>query len=121
MSGVPAAFGEPVVLIRRTVTGRNAGGDDVYTDVETIIDGCIISPRSSTGATALTTDTHARDAVTVGLTVYMPPGTDVDSVDRVRARGHLYEVTAGSEPGIWRSPLTGWYPGVEIALTRTTG
>lgn len=118
---VPAPFGETVTLIRREVTGQNAGGDDVYTDVETDVDGAIISPRSSTGSVTLSTDTQSRDAVTVGLTVYLPPGTDVEAVDRARVRGHLYEVEAGSEPGIWRSPLTGWYPGVEIALTRTTG
>lgn len=118
---VPAPFGETVVLIRREVTGQNAGGDDVYGDVETPVAGAIISPRSSTGVVSINTDLASRDSVTVGLTVYLPPGTNVEAVDRARVRDRLYEVEAGSEPGIWRSPLTGWFPGVEIALTRTTG
>ncbi|MFI5833211.1 hypothetical protein ACIA5A_05990 [Micromonospora sp. NPDC051300] len=55
-------------------------------------------------------------AVIAGLTGYGPPTADVQPTDRMEVRGQVYEVVG--EVGLWRSPLTGWAPGVEVALRR---
>lgn len=62
------------------------------------------------------TATAGSQGVIVGLTGYGPPGADVLPTDRVEVRGEVYEVVG--EVGEWRSPLTGWEPGVEVALRR---
>lgn len=109
--------GETVVLIGRTVTGRDSDGNDVYTDTETTLTNCPAWPRTSSELV------QGQDLVIIGLNVLCPPGTNARAVDRARIdagpNAGTYEVDG--EPGAWSSPLTGWTPGVQVALTRVTG
>jgi hypothetical protein len=104
--------GETVVRIRLTPGGRDPFGDPIG-DVETRTDitGCGIAPRQAGEQIG-----QGRIAATSGVTVYVPPGADVLPSDRIEVRGAVYEVEG--EPGDWRSPFTGWEPGMEIHLTR---
>lgn len=61
----------------------------------------------------------ARNAVTSGFTVGLPAGTDVTARDRLRVRGVVYRVLG--EPADWRSPFTGWAPGIVVQVARTEG
>lgn len=81
--------------------------------------GVGIAPRSSTEP-----NQDARTAVIVGLTVYLPAGTVVSASDRVRIDTGYYAgrtFMVDGEPGAWRSPFTGWAPGLEVALKAVTG
>ena len=60
-----------------------------------------------------------RSGTVVGLTLYLPPGTDIDAADRVIVRGDTYEVDG--DAGDWRSPFTGWRPGIEVAIKKADG
>ena len=104
------AYGETVTRIRQQ--GRDQYGDPVGEPVPDVdIAGCGVAPRQAGEEIG-----QGRVAVTSGLTLYMPPGTDVLPSDRFEVRGVVYEVDG--EPGDWRSPFTGWRPGMEVQLTR---
>lgn len=60
-----------------------------------------------------------REAVIVGLTVYLPADTPIDAVDHMRIRGLEYEVIG--EPGLWSSPYSGVDRGIQVALERYEG
>ena len=104
--------GETVTLVARAVTGQDGDGNDVYgetlTDVIGGFDPAIGFERVG-----------GMDQVSTQPQVYLPPGTVVDSVDAVVVRGLRYEVDGTTND--WRSPFTGWAPGVVIPLKRVTG
>ncbi|GAA0632186.1 hypothetical protein GCM10010174_61490 [Kutzneria viridogrisea] len=78
------------------------------------VEGCGFAPRTATE------DVDRRDTVITGLTLYAPAGADIRPTDRiVRVDGTVWEIAG--EPGDWWTPLTGWHPGLEIAVTRVTG
>jgi hypothetical protein len=86
------------------------------------------SESSSSGVTpwpgAFFAPRYANDDVTnhgarvvVGLTVYgPPPPVALDSADQLVIDGVTYDIQG--HPGDWKSPFTGWHPGVEVAVKR---
>jgi hypothetical protein len=108
-------IGETVTLIRRTRTGTDADGNDVWTDTPVVVPRCAVWPR-----TAVETLAGGRqDTSIVGLSLLAPPGTVIAVTDRITARGLTWEVDG--EPGVWDSALTGSRAGVEVALRRVSG
>jgi hypothetical protein len=112
-------YPETVTVVR--VTTDNFG--DTTTGTTFDVPGCIIYPRVAKAATNVNRGgnetTVAEDIVTFGLSVLMPPGTDVLATDRVVARGTTYEVDGN--PTNWSSPLSNFQPGCEVLLKRVTG
>lgn len=106
-------FGETVTLVRRTQTGVDALGNDVYGTTEVAITNVAVAPRTDSE------DIQGRDQVVVGLTLHLPAGTVVDAVDRFIVRGNTYEVEG--QPEALQSPFTGWNPALPVAVTRVTG
>jgi len=86
------------------------------------IDGCSVWPNTVTEKV-----TSARGAVTLdgqftvlaGLTVFVPPGSDIIPRDQLRVRGIVYQVNG--EPSVWNSPSTGRRAGIEVQLKSATG
>jgi hypothetical protein len=105
--------GETVTRLRATAT------TDPYSDEpddlswtspsSLVIPGCGFDPGGSTE-----TNDARRDAVTTQPTVYAPPDADIGPADRLSVRGVTYEVDG--RPGLWRSPFTGWEPGLVVPL-----
>lgn len=106
---------ETVTVLRAAATTdryQNTVAD--WTDpVRTDVAGCMVAPRSSSE------DNDGRTAMIVGLTVYLPAGTDLQPADRLEVRGVVYEVDG--EPGDWRNPYTDTRAGLEVAVQRVTG
>ena len=103
-------YGETVTVNRQT---ENAYGDwSVALTFD--VDGCAIWP--TTGATTVA---GGMDVVVFGLTVLLPPGTDVLATDVIQARGNQYNVIG--EPNLFQSPLTGTQSGIEVQLKARTG
>lgn len=109
--------GETVaVLTAGTVSDPYSGEDSASWDTPTEVNvlGVGVEPRPSDEPVQ-----DARNAVTSGFTLYMPAGTVIGSANRIRVRGEVYDVLG--EPAVWRSPFTGWEPGVIVQVARTDG
>lgn len=111
--------GETVVILRGTTVDdpySNEPGTslDWRSPARNPIEGCAIEPRYSNER-----ESTYSDPIIVGLRVFMPPGTDVTSRDRLEVRGEVYEVEG--IPFDWRNPFTGWAPGVEVNIKRLEG
>lgn len=78
------------------------------------IEGCAFNPGGSTEPTQ-----EGRNAVITRPEVYAPADADVLAGDRLVVRGLTYDVEG--DPADWRSPFTGWQPGLVIALERVSG
>ena len=104
-----------IVIRHASPGGRDAHGDPVpgtATDVE--IAGAFVAPRESVDVNDV-----ARVGVVVGLTLYLPYGTDIDHGDQVLVDDELYEVDG--DAGDWLQPMTGWQAGTTVALKRAAG
>lgn len=104
---------ETFTILSRTVSGRDADGNDVYTSTETETRGAF-APSGSTElvqgqATVLTHDT-----------LYLDSGQPVPGPhDQVRVHGTVRDVDG--KPGVYVSPFTGWSPGSVVRLLEVTG
>lgn len=112
------AHGEAVTRLR----GTPKVGD--YSSEETDLDwtlpdvleipGCGFNPGQSSEPVQ-----DARNSVVTQPEVYAPAGTDVLAGDRLVVRGVTYDVDG--TPADWRSPFTGWAPGLVVALKGVEG
>lgn len=107
------AYGETITLHSRAVTGQDSRGNDVYGEADTDVADCWFDPGTSGELL------QGQDLVTTQPRVGVPAGTPVTAVDAVTVRGVRYDV-AGT-PDDWRSPYTGWNPGIVIDLKAVTG
>lgn len=107
--------GETVTILRAGAPSSDRYGNTIPGgDVRLEIAGCAVAPRLQGDATE-----GGRQGVIVGTTVYFPPGTDVQSTDRLEVRGETH--TIDGDPGRWVSPFTGTEAGVEVATRRVEG
>lgn len=110
--------GETVTRLRAAIV------TDPYSDEESAedwasptsldIEGCAFNPGQSSEPLQ-----QARNAVITRPEVYAPPGADILSGDRLVVRGDTYEVQG--RPQDWRSPFTGWEPGLVVPLELVEG
>jgi hypothetical protein len=107
------AYGETAVIVRAPLVDGPYGNQGRDWDAASRTDspGWGFAPRGGDEQ-----QDPGVPAVIVGLTGYGPPSADVLPTDRMEIRGEVYEVVG--EVGEWRSPFTGWEPGVEVALRR---
>ena len=107
------AFGETVALVRRVRSGRDAYGDDVFTEDTATLTNVPAWPTSSRE--------NDQGAATVYdlVTVFLPPDTDVTSIDAVLVFGGRYEIQGRPERFV--SPFDGFNPGLPVSLERVTG
>jgi head-tail adaptor len=87
--------------------------DDWSTTTE-VTEYAAVEPRPSTEPVQ-----DARNAVTSGFTLYLPADSTVTARKKVGVRGKVYDVLG--EPSLWRSPFTGWEPGVVVQCEQTEG
>lgn len=109
-------YGEDVgILSPGTTTDPYSGEptDDWSTTTE-VTERAAVEPRPSTEPVQ-----DARNAVTSGFTLYLPADSTVTARKKVGVRGKVYDVLG--EPALWRSPFTGWEPGVVVQVGRVEG
>ena len=106
------SFGRSVSLVRRSKSGTDAYGNDVFATTSTVVAGAF-APGGSTE------QVQGQNVVITQPTLYLPPGTDVSAVDAIDIDGDRFEVDG--TPTDWVNPFTGWNPGVEVRLKRVTG
>lgn len=108
-------IGETIVRLRQATT-KDAYGNTVPTGEpdRAEIYGAGFDPGGS-----IALREGGRDGTTATPTLYLPPGADITSRDRVEVRGLTYEVNG--EIADWRNPLTGAAPGLVVPLRRVEG
>lgn len=107
-------FTVPITVVTRTVSSRDAYGNDVSTTSTVVVDG-VFAPGGSVERLA------GGDTVTTQPTVYLPSPAP-KAVDAVTVAGVTYEVDG--QPQTWPAhPFTGWVPDlpVVVPLRRVTG
>jgi hypothetical protein len=103
--------GETVTILHPAASGTDEyGGAATTTWTAEDVPNCGVEPRFSTE------DNVNQSTVAVGLTVFLPPDALVETTARLIVRDVEYEVIG--EPADWRSPFTGWRPGLSVALER---
>lgn len=117
--GLVFPAGETVTVVTAGVVADPYSGESVESwadaDVSSVeVAGVGVEPRPSGEPVQ-----DARNAVTSGFTLYMPADVTVAARNRVAVRGVVYSVLG--EPAVWRSPFTGWAPGVVVQVERTEG
>ena len=111
-------YGETVTRLRGAAvsdpySGESTGTD--WSDPDSLdIDRCAVALGSSDDPNLV-----ARDAVVSDFTVYAPPGSDILASDRLVIRGLTCEVVG--RPFDWRSPFTGWQPGLAVKANVVEG
>lgn len=112
------AHGETVTVLTAAADVDPYSGESVASwDLpagEVEVPGVGVEPRPSQEPVR-----EARNAVTSGFTLYFPAGTEITPQNRVVVRGGTYEVLG--EAAVWRSPFTGWAPGVVVQVERVDG
>lgn len=104
--------GEPITVTSRTQTGSDEYGDPIYMVTTVTVTG-VLAPAIGAETTS------GQDQVITQPTAFLPAGTVVDSLSKLTIRGVDYEVDGTPED--WRSPFTGWQPGIVVPLKRVTG
>lgn len=108
-------FGEPVIFEASVLGSEDAHGNPTTSWAAPVtVEGCAFDPGGSVESVE-----PGRNAVVTNPRVFVPAGTVVGSRDRVTVRGLVFVVDG--DPAVWRSPFTGWAPGVVVNLERVGG
>lgn len=110
-------YGESVTRLRAGTSVdpySGEGVEDWVNPASFTFDRCAVWPGGSTEP--LSPD---RQSVVSDIEVAFPPGADVTARDRLIVRGGTYQVDG--EPFDWRSPLSGWTPGLVARANRVVG
>ncbi len=106
--------GETITVTSRTAAGEDAYGNQTYTTTSRTIDRVPVAQRTSSDLTE-----NGRDGQSVGLTIYPPHDSGIVASDVIGVYGEDYRIVG--DPGAWRSPWSGWAPGLAIDLERAEG
>ena len=106
--------GETIAIKRRTKTGEDAVGQPEYSYAVQTVRDCLIAFGSTSEPTA--TDGTPED---VSLTLYLPPGTDVQPGDLFIVR--QTEFVKDGIGQAWTSPFDGMPVGVVVPVRRRRG
>lgn len=101
-----------MVTVRSVVTTDDGLGNTSETVTESEWGPCAVAPRYTTESV----DSRVPPMI-IGKTVYGPP-VALDSDDRLVIDGELWQVDG--DAGEWKSPFTGWFPGVEVPVKRAS-
>lgn len=113
-------YGETVTRLQPHYQGDPYGGapQPNWADpIRTEIPGCVVYPLGAVGDEQI--DVGRPEITQQTLTVLLPPGTELDSGDRVEYRGHDFEVIGATFQ--FRNPFTGWQPGGQATIRRIQG
>lgn len=120
--GLKRRGSETVTILRRGPSVYPTMGDKADPTICFKVSGCSLWPNTVTEKVSSQTNVEKIDGqftVLWGLTVFMPPGTDIRPTDQVVARGETYQVNG--KPSIWNSPSTGHRAGIEVQLKAASG
>ena len=119
----PLANGVTVTVTRRTRSGVDAYGNDVFTSATVTYDGCGWWPGSAgrnVAGSNVYGETEYRASVVTRGQVTLPDGADVRPQDFITTPdGALWRVVGEAQQ--WGSQLTGSSSGIQVGIERVDG
>ena len=119
----PLGAGVTLTIHRRTVTGPDAYGNDSWTFVDEVVDGCGYWPGSAGRNIAGSRDMGAeefRSQIITTAQVVLPDGKAIAPADELTTPdGHRWRVSAEGQQ--WFSQLTGSSSGIQVGIQRVEG
>jgi hypothetical protein len=106
-------YGVNMTLVKRTVSGQDMYGNDVYDETSTVIGNCVFQPAGSTENLTFADQVNTTD------TIFMPFGTPVGPLDAIDFNGNRYEVIG--EISSWVSPFSGRTSPIRINVSKIAG
>ena len=106
-------YGVTVTLVKRTLAGQDANGNDVYTEKNLQVPNTVFVPSSASENLTFT------DQTTTMETFYLPWGTDVNAYDAIIFQGIEYEIQG--VPSQWVSPFSGRPSPIRVNATKVSG
>lgn len=111
--------GETVTRVRAPAVADPYSGEASSFDWDEATETDITDCAVWAGSTGDPTQDTRPDMTVSDYTIAAPATADVLATDRVRIRGLLCEVVG--HPFLWRSPFTGWEPGLIVQANVVTG
>jgi hypothetical protein len=105
--------GATVTLVRRSVSGQDEFGNDVYSETTEDVGSCSIQQGSSRETLSFT------DQVVTGVILFIPYGTDLTYLDAFIYNGVKFEVSG--DPDVWQSPWSGNTAPIRVYGTKVKG
>lgn len=90
---------EPVTILTPTLVTDPYSGENTRVSWATPTETPVLALAPAEPRPVAEDNRNDRNSVTAGWTLYLPPGTLVDSGDRVRVRGAVYDILG--EPAVW--------------------
>ena len=106
-------YGVTVTLVKRTLAGQDANGNDVYTEKSYQIPNVVFVPGGASENLTFADQTNTSEQF------YMPWGTPVDAYDAIIFQGIEYEVTG--VPAKWMSPFSGHVSPIRVTAVKISG
>ena len=106
--------GETVVIVTAGTDADPYSGDTATTGSEFEVSGVGVADGGSTEPLQ-----DARNSVEADYDLYLPPDAEVARTSQIRVRGDLCDVVG--KPFLWRSPFTGWTPGLVVQVKFASG
>ena len=107
-------FGLTLTVIKRIDSGnRDEMGNVIYDEKPVKVSNCVFQSQSSTE------NLEFADQLLVTNVVFMPAGSDVQSVDAIEVFGDRYEVVG--DPNSYISPFSGHQSPIRVNLSKIRG
>jgi hypothetical protein len=119
----PLAAGIDVVVRRRSVTGQDSRGNDVFTVTDVTYSGCAFWPGSAgrnVAGSRLVGEVDFRNSVVTRGQITLPPGAACGPQDLMQTPDGTWWRVVG-EGQQWTSQLTGAQTGIEFGVERVDG
>ena len=105
--------GSVITVLHQIVTGQDEYGNDVFSTVSEVVQGCAISPGPTSEDFGATLEVFST------ATLHVPAGTNIGFPDQVAFGGAIYQVD-GTPIG-WVSPFTGTGSMIEVKVRLVSG
>lgn len=106
-------YGVTVTLVKRTLSGQDANGNDVYTEKTLQVSNTVFVPGGASENLVFADQTSTTEQF------YVPWGTDVNAYDAIVFQGDTYEITG--VPSKWMSPFSGRVSPIRVNAIKISG
>jgi hypothetical protein len=106
-------YGVTVTLVKRTLAGQDANGNDVYTEKNIQVPNTVFVPSGASENLIFADQTNTTEVF------YVPWGTDVNALDAIIFQGDEYEVQG--IPSQWVSPFSGRPSPIRVNAVKVSG